>query len=266
MAARVLRMTTSLCGLVPSCLLRIHLPPSLILQGYPRLQPGGNASLARSRAAAEDTVLSVACPSVITSRARGVGRMIRAYKFLLRPTVGRQQAVGEMLRDHCSLYNGALQERRDAYRHVSKTSIKYGDQSGQLNEIRVFDPELQGRCDGGLRKQNSTSVDTAGRSRPSRRRCGVWTRRSRRSSAASTLARRPAARGSGVWPGSTRSTAAPRDTRGTRAAVPTWRRGHRSERRRLPAGPERAGHGTRRVITAPPAAKRRSSVTGLLRA
>ncbi len=59
--------------------------------------------------------------------------------------MGQTQALGEMLRDHCSLCNGALQERRDAYRHVSKTSIKYGDQSGQLKEIRVFDPERQGR-------------------------------------------------------------------------------------------------------------------------
>jgi putative transposase len=50
-----------------------------------------------------------------------------------------------MLRDHRSLYNGALQERRDAYGHVSKTSITYGDQSAQLKEIRAFDPERQGR-------------------------------------------------------------------------------------------------------------------------
>ncbi|MEV6020692.1 transposase [Streptomyces sp. NPDC051997] len=71
--------------------------------------------------------------------------MIRAYKFLMRPTVRQEQALGEMLRDHCSLYNGALQERRDAYRHVSKTSVKYGIQSGQLKEIRAFDPERQGR-------------------------------------------------------------------------------------------------------------------------
>ena len=40
--------------------------------------------------------------------------MIRAYKFLLRPTARQTAALGEMLRDHCSLYNGALQERRDA--------------------------------------------------------------------------------------------------------------------------------------------------------
>ncbi|MFF4644940.1 RNA-guided endonuclease InsQ/TnpB family protein [Streptomyces sp. NPDC001389] len=71
--------------------------------------------------------------------------MIRAYKFLMRPTVGQTIALGEMLRDHCSLYNGALQERRDAYKHASRTSIKYGMQSAQLKEIRAFDPERQGR-------------------------------------------------------------------------------------------------------------------------
>ena len=71
--------------------------------------------------------------------------MIRAYKFLMRPTVGQTIALGEMLRDHCGLYNGALQERRDAYRHASRTSIKYGQQSAQLKEIRAFDPERHGR-------------------------------------------------------------------------------------------------------------------------
>ncbi|MGP4088169.1 RNA-guided endonuclease InsQ/TnpB family protein [Streptomyces sp. KR55] len=71
--------------------------------------------------------------------------MIRAYKFLLRPTTRQEQALRAMLADHCSLYNGALQERRDAWRHATKTGIKYGDQSGQLKEIRAFDPERQGR-------------------------------------------------------------------------------------------------------------------------
>ncbi|MFE9887292.1 RNA-guided endonuclease InsQ/TnpB family protein [Streptomyces scopuliridis] len=71
--------------------------------------------------------------------------MIRAYKFLMRPTVGQAVALTAMLADHCSLYNGALQERRDAYRHVSKTSVKYAMQSAQLKEIRAFDPERQGR-------------------------------------------------------------------------------------------------------------------------
>ncbi|MFH9866124.1 RNA-guided endonuclease InsQ/TnpB family protein [Streptomyces lydicus] len=71
--------------------------------------------------------------------------MIRAYKFVMRPTVRQDQALREMLRDHCSLYNGALQERRDAYRHVSKTTVRYGQQSAQLKEIRAFDPQRQGR-------------------------------------------------------------------------------------------------------------------------
>jgi putative transposase len=71
--------------------------------------------------------------------------VIRAYKFLLRPTVRQEQALREMLADHCSLYNGALQERRDAYRHSSKSSVQYGQQSAQLKDIRTFDPERQGR-------------------------------------------------------------------------------------------------------------------------
>jgi putative transposase len=79
------------------------------------------------------------------TRPEGVGWMIRAYKFLMRPTVRQGQALGEMLRDHCSLYNGALQERQDAYRHTSKTTVRYGMQSAQLKEIRAFDPERQGR-------------------------------------------------------------------------------------------------------------------------
>lgn len=71
--------------------------------------------------------------------------MIRACTFLLRPTARQAAALGEMLRDHCSLYNGALQERRDAWRHASRTTVRYGEQSAQLKEIRAFDPERQGR-------------------------------------------------------------------------------------------------------------------------
>ncbi|MFC4517745.1 MULTISPECIES: RNA-guided endonuclease InsQ/TnpB family protein [Streptomyces] len=87
--------------------------------------------------------------------------MIRAYKFLLRPTVRQRQALGEMLRDHCSLYNGALQERRDAYRHASRTSVKYGQQSAQLKEIRAFDPECQGRWSFSSQQATSRRLDKA---------------------------------------------------------------------------------------------------------
>lgn len=71
--------------------------------------------------------------------------MKRSYKFLLRPTSRQTTALSDMLRDHCSLYNAALQERRDAYRHPSRTSVRYGDQSAQLGDIRAFDPDRQGR-------------------------------------------------------------------------------------------------------------------------
>ena len=71
--------------------------------------------------------------------------MRRSFKFLLRPTAKQATVLGQMLADHCSLYNGALQERRDAYRHLSKTTVRYGDQSAQLKDIRAFDPERQGR-------------------------------------------------------------------------------------------------------------------------
>ncbi|MFJ9558323.1 RNA-guided endonuclease InsQ/TnpB family protein [Nocardiopsis sp. NPDC101807] len=71
--------------------------------------------------------------------------MIRSFKFLMRPTRRQQIALSAMLADHCALYNAALQERRDAYRHPSKTRIKYGGQSAQLKEIRQADPEGQGR-------------------------------------------------------------------------------------------------------------------------
>ncbi|MGK4584894.1 RNA-guided endonuclease InsQ/TnpB family protein [Kitasatospora sp. HPMI-4] len=70
--------------------------------------------------------------------------MIRAYKFLIRPTVGQEQQLSAMLRDHCGLYNAALQERRDAYRHASRTTVRYGQQSAQLKEIRALDAD-QGR-------------------------------------------------------------------------------------------------------------------------
>jgi putative transposase len=69
----------------------------------------------------------------------------RSFKFLLRPTSKQVTALTEMLADHCSLYNGALQERRAAYQHVSKTTVRYGDQSAQLKDIRGFDPEHHGR-------------------------------------------------------------------------------------------------------------------------
>lgn len=70
--------------------------------------------------------------------------MKRAYKFLLRPTVRQEQALTEMLRDHRSLYNAALEERRTAW-GTRRVSVRYGMQSAQLSAIRAFDPSGQGR-------------------------------------------------------------------------------------------------------------------------
>jgi len=49
-----------------------------------------------------------------------------------------------MLDDHRALYNAALQERRDAWR-MRGISVRYGEQSAQLKDIRQADADGQGR-------------------------------------------------------------------------------------------------------------------------
>ncbi|MEO3889937.1 transposase [Nonomuraea sp. B5E05] len=66
--------------------------------------------------------------------------MRRSFKFLMRPTAHQQAALTACLDDHRALYNAALEERREAYKR-SKVSIRYGDQSAQLKEIRAYDPD-----------------------------------------------------------------------------------------------------------------------------
>jgi putative transposase len=71
-------------------------------------------------------------------------QMRRAYKLRAYPTGAQEGRAVRLLRDHCDLYNAALQERREAWR-MRRVSISYGDQSGQLKEIRAADPDGQGR-------------------------------------------------------------------------------------------------------------------------
>ncbi len=71
--------------------------------------------------------------------------MRRSFKFVLRPTRHQVITLTAMLDDHRTLYNAALEERREAYRRCT-TSIRYGDQSAQLKEIRAADPDGQGRA------------------------------------------------------------------------------------------------------------------------
>ena len=66
--------------------------------------------------------------------------MRRSFKFLLRPTVGQEQALGEMLRDHCSLYNAALENRRNSWRD-RRVGVTYNQQAADLKHIRAFDPD-----------------------------------------------------------------------------------------------------------------------------
>ncbi|GEL19180.1 helix-turn-helix domain-containing protein [Pseudonocardia asaccharolytica] len=70
--------------------------------------------------------------------------MRRSFRFLLRPTSRQTVALTAMLEDHRALYNAALQERREEYR-MRRVSVRYGDQSAQLTEIRRADLEGQGR-------------------------------------------------------------------------------------------------------------------------
>lgn len=67
--------------------------------------------------------------------------MRRTFKFQIRPTAHQRVALGQMLDAHRDLYNAALQERRDAYRHPSRTTVRYGNQSAQLKAIRADDPD-----------------------------------------------------------------------------------------------------------------------------
>lgn len=64
----------------------------------------------------------------------------RTFKFQIRPTVHQSAALTACLDAHRDLYNAALQERRDAYRHSTRTTIQYGDQSAQLKAVRGADP------------------------------------------------------------------------------------------------------------------------------
>jgi putative transposase len=67
----------------------------------------------------------------------------RAYKFRLYPTTGQASRMAQSLRDHQRLCNAALEERREAWR-MRHVSIRYGQQSAQLKDIRALDPD-QGR-------------------------------------------------------------------------------------------------------------------------
>ncbi|HEY4792155.1 MAG TPA: helix-turn-helix domain-containing protein, partial [Actinomycetes bacterium] len=57
--------------------------------------------------------------------------MRRAYKFRAYPTVSQEGRAVRLLRDHCDLYNAALEERRDARRKCN-ISVGFYGQCAQL--------------------------------------------------------------------------------------------------------------------------------------
>lgn len=72
-----------------------------------------------------------------------MGKIIKAYKFRLSNPSKIVQANLEQTLNLCrSLYNAALQERRDAYK-LNRISINYYDQANQLSEIKQTNPEYK---------------------------------------------------------------------------------------------------------------------------
>jgi hypothetical protein len=85
--------------------------------------------------------------------------MRRAYKFRAYPTRRQEQCARALLDAHRHLYNAALEERREAWRHG--VTIRDGDQSAQLTEIRRADPDGQGRWSFTSQQQTLRRLDRA---------------------------------------------------------------------------------------------------------
>jgi putative transposase len=64
--------------------------------------------------------------------------LIRTFRYPLYPTRAQEEVLLGWLASCCDLYNGALQERRDAWRKQWR-SVSYEDQTRSLTEIRRTD-------------------------------------------------------------------------------------------------------------------------------
>jgi putative transposase len=65
----------------------------------------------------------------------------KAYKYRLYPTKAQVTLLSGTLKLCRELYNGTLQERRDAYKRAGKT-LNYYDQTNQLPEIKEVRPDI----------------------------------------------------------------------------------------------------------------------------
>jgi putative transposase len=85
--------------------------------------------------------------------------MRRAFKFRAYPTDPQEGRAARLLADHCDLYNAALEERREAWR-MRRASVSYGMQSAQLKDIRLADPQGQGRHSFTAQQQTLRQLNT----------------------------------------------------------------------------------------------------------
>jgi putative transposase len=60
----------------------------------------------------------------------------KTFRYRLYPTKGQADSLTQQLREACTMYNAALQERRDSWKFAQK-SISFQDQANQLKEIRA---------------------------------------------------------------------------------------------------------------------------------
>ena len=63
----------------------------------------------------------------------------RNYRFTVKLSRADRRRLDETLRRHCQIYNAALQERRDAWKHHRK-AITFNEQTRQLTLVRHDDP------------------------------------------------------------------------------------------------------------------------------
>lgn len=64
----------------------------------------------------------------------------RNYRFTVKLSRADRLSLDGVIRRHCQLYNAALQERRDAWKHHQK-AITFNEQTRQLTLVRHDDPQ-----------------------------------------------------------------------------------------------------------------------------
>ena len=69
--------------------------------------------------------------------------MLRSYKYRLYTTAAQEIALTGMLGAFCDLYNACLQQRIEAYQRRG-ISLRYGNQSAELKNVREVDERLSG--------------------------------------------------------------------------------------------------------------------------